>query len=108
LGLAKINEHNRKLALEGAKLISKIWQTEILIKNEEISVNMINILMPLQDEEKINKMFKYIYDKYNTMFLAFKFGGKFYCRVSAQIINEIEDYRIAAEALLDYIKHSST
>jgi len=107
LGPERIISYGRKMAMDGAKLMAKIWDTELLIKDESMACNMVNVLLPFQDGERIdNYMYQWILEKYNTIFLTFKFSnGKYYARVAGQIINEIEDYRKAAEALLDYMNN---
>ena len=87
--------------------MAKIWGTELLIKDELLACNMISIAAPIYNEEQANKIDsfnEYIYNKYNTIFFIFKFSNnKYYARISAQIMNEIGDYEIAAKALLEYI-----
>jgi len=106
LGDQRIMDYNRKLALEAGKLICKIWKTELLVPEENMTGNIINVLLPLQDEEKLkNDIQMEIYRKHNLFFVITKFtNGKWYGRFSTQIFNQIEDYETGARTFLDHFK----
>lgn len=46
-------------------------------------------------------------DEYNCYPIFYQFQGKVYCRISAQIFNELSDYVFAATTFLNLLKQET-
>ena len=87
--------------MQVGKEVSKIWDTETLVVNDEMIGNMVNILLPFQGDDVEKKLGREFCDKYNTYLKLAKYQGKYYARFCCQIFNEIEDYTYVAKAVLE-------
>jgi hercynylcysteine S-oxide lyase len=97
IGEDEIIYYNRNLAWQAGQEIAKVWGTEILIKDKMKTPAMVNVRVPCDDPDLIEKIVKEALFEYNTYIPCFKFNnGKIYARFSAQIYNEISDYLYAA------------
>jgi len=105
LGDKEIMHYINDLAWEAGKEVSRIWGTEVLIKDKGRIGSMINIRIPCQDKDILDKaVYKCLYE-HNTYIVSYKHNdGNFYTRMSAQIYNELSDYTYAAETFLKVIE----
>lgn len=69
---------------------------------------MVSVILPTDDIELAVRMKDELLYQHNMNFLVNKFDGKIYCRISAQIYNELEDYRKVAELFLELLNKKST
>ena len=101
LGDKKIMEYNHKLAWNAGNEVAKIWGTEILIEDEARIGAMVNVRLPCEDKEIIDKIvYKLLYEN-NTFLANGKYNdGNYYARFSAQIFNDLSDYILVAELFL--------
>lgn len=67
-----------------------------------------NIEVPSTDIEKCVNIAKTMLKYFNCYPVIYGFKGKVYCRISAQIYNDISDYQFAAEKFLDLLINSWT
>lgn len=103
--LEEIFKYNHNLAWEAGLEISKLWGTEMLIEDKSRIGNMVNVRIPCEDKEIIEKSTQRIFNEQNCFipFTCFN-DGKFYARFSAQIFNELSDFKKAGEMLLKEIQ----
>ena len=94
-------EYNHKLAWNAGNEVAKIWGTEILIEDEARIGAMVNVRLPCEDKEIIDKIvYKLLYEN-NTFLANGKYNdGNYYARFSAQIFNDLSDYILVAELFL--------
>lgn len=103
--LNEIIKYNHNLAWEAGNEIAKIWKTELLITDKERIGSMINVRIPCENKDIIEKCIYKTLHEHNIMITFVRLNdGKFYSRFSAQIFNEISDYRVAAETFFKEIE----
>ena len=66
-----------------------------------------NVEVPSTDIDLCQRIAKRMLDEYNCYPALFKFQGKVYCRISAQIFNELSDYVYAANIFLALLKEET-
>lgn len=64
---------------------------------------MNNVEVPCEDITLCVKIANLMMKEVNCYPIFYHFDGKNYCRISAQIFNEIGDYQFAAEKFLEYL-----
>lgn len=104
-GDLEIKGYNHNLAWSAGLEISRIWGSEMLIRDKERVGAMVNVRIPCEDKDIIEKIvYKALYE-YNVYFVTVKVNdGKYYARFSAQVFNDIGDYVKAAEVFLKLLK----
>lgn len=60
--------------------------------------------MPCNDIDLCVNIAKKMLDQYNCYPIFYKFNNKVFCRISAQIYNELSDYIFAANTFLTLLK----
>lgn len=95
--------HN--LAIEGGKLLSNRWGTELLVDSSMTSA-MVNVRIPTDNSDIAQKIPTELQEKYNTFVPTYQWQGKWYVRVSAQIYNELSDFAMLADAVLRIINNN--
>jgi selenocysteine lyase/cysteine desulfurase len=105
-GDQNIMNYNRTLARKAGELLAKMWNTELLV-DPSLTVAMINVGLPFKDANLADLLPKLLVDRYNTYTAVFNVQGKYYTRVSAQIYNEIDDYKYLGNAVLELVKEFS-
>jgi hypothetical protein len=68
---------------------------------------MISVQVPSNDLTLCQKLAMDMLYEANCFIPFFSFDGKVYCRISAQIYNEISDYEFGAVKFLEYLKKST-
>ena len=103
-GEKDIFQYMNDLAWEAGKEVVRIWGTEMLILEKNRIGSLVNVRIPCNDEQILNKAnYKALYE-HNVYVVVFKYNdGNFYTRLSAQIYNELSDYVYAAETFLKII-----
>ncbi|KAL8279230.1 hypothetical protein RQP46_008267 [Phenoliferia psychrophenolica] len=115
-GEKRITDYCHTLAIEGGELVAGILGTETMRNKEgegELVANMINVRLPIEppsasvpaaearrtmDVQK-NYLQQTQIDHYQTMAPGFIHAGKLWVRLSAQIYNDIEDFRKIGDVL---------
>ncbi len=69
--------------------------------------SMVNVEVPSKDGALCQKLANDMLYDVNCYIPIYTFDGKVYCRVSAQVYNEITDYEFAATTFLSYLKKAS-
>lgn len=81
-----------------------IWKTRKLTKDISMQGYLNNVEVPSDDIDLCVKIAKQMLDKYNCYPIFYKFDGKIFCRISAQIYNELSDYEFAANTFLHLLQ----
>ncbi|KAF9435750.1 hypothetical protein BGZ76_005586 [Entomortierella beljakovae] len=91
-----IISYTHALALEGGKIMAEILGTNTLTPHDHQVGNMVNVRLPLKNVDHPKATAQYftdvILDRYNVYTPAFKHGGQWWTRFSAQIYLEAEDF----------------
>ncbi|CAF4013039.1 unnamed protein product, partial [Rotaria sp. Silwood1] len=84
-----------------------MWNSSTLTSNETFISTMNNIELPLyiDTKDKMNNLYQKLINQYNIFLPMFQFDNKFYCRISAQIYMELEDYQTVGKFVLDIISN---
>ncbi|CAF1298402.1 unnamed protein product [Rotaria sordida] len=100
-----IYNYNHQLAIQAGYLLAQMWNSSILISNEKFISTMNNIELPLiiNTLDKMNILYQKLINQYNIFLPMIEFDKKFYCRISAQIYMELNDYQTVGKIVLDAI-----
>ncbi|ORZ09240.1 PLP-dependent transferase [Absidia repens] len=106
-GEDKIQEYCHQLAVDGGKEVANILGTEVM-ENEEktLTVAMVNVRLPLVPNQRYseNDIVQAFIDKllyqHNCMAPAYFHNKTWYTRLSAQVYNDLDDFRLVGKALL--------
>ncbi len=100
IGPGRIAAHNRALLAEAVALIERRWGTQAGVGPSQRGF-MAAIQMPragAATPERAIALHDHLFDRYGIEVPVFVFGGALWTRISAQIYNELDDYRRLAEA----------
>lgn len=86
--------------------MASIWKTKLLTEDERLIGYLNNIEVPSKDTSKCVEICNTMLKLYNCYPVVYEFAGKIYCRISAQIYNDITDYEFAANKFLDLLVNS--
>lgn len=102
-GEEAIMTHNHDLAVAGGQLLAGAWCTSLFIPAEHTAA-MVNVRLPTEraaphfDPASLPRA---LLTKYQTWVPAYPQDGQWYVRVSAQIYNELSDFQLLADGVLD-------
>jgi hypothetical protein len=82
--------------MQAGKLMASIWRTKLLTDDERLIGYLNNIEVPSNDIQKCVSIANHMLNYYNCYPVVYEFDGKVYCRISAQIYNDITDFQFAA------------
>ncbi|KAH9838651.1 PLP-dependent transferase [Rhodofomes roseus] len=107
-----INAYCHQLAIAGGKGLAEILGTEVLDVTGELTRNMTTVRLPLKAEGisgtvytpssrgKISKTFTdRLLTEFNVSATCFFYQGRWWCRCSAQVYNELADFEYIGRAL---------
>ncbi|KAF4618689.1 hypothetical protein D9613_009930 [Agrocybe pediades] len=107
-GEEKINAYCRDLAFRGGKLVADILGTRILDPVGDLTLNMVNVELPIPPSVPFNKeVMDYIADELfsrHTYTMSFYHNGAWWTRFSAQVWNELSDFEKAGKIWLKVCK----
>ncbi|KAK0452766.1 pyridoxal phosphate-dependent transferase [Desarmillaria tabescens] len=103
-GETVINEHCHNLAIEGGKTLAKVLNTKVMDEDGQFTAHMVNVVMPLSGDLKptleLDQMLKNkLLVKHNVYAAPYYHNGMWWVRCSAQIWNEVEDFKKLGTAL---------
>lgn len=103
-GERAIMSYNHRLAVDGGKCLAQIFKTEVLQDEDQIA-NMVDVRLPINDPDdpKMSSSFwtNTLLTRFPQVFVpAYKHGGKWWIRVSAQIYNDIRDFRTLGDVVM--------
>lgn len=86
------------LTANGGTYLAGAFGTEVLQDVDQIT-NMVDVRLPINnpDDPRLNSNFWFdtLFDRFPEVFVpAYKHGGKWWSRISAQIYNEIADFEL--------------
>ena len=105
-GEKKITEYMHMLAINGGQLMANEFGTELLFE-EDFSrfAAMVDVRLPTTDTTIDFTSALLSLTPKSTYVPVYGLNGKLYARVSAQIYNNLDDFRFLAKAILDIIKN---
>ncbi|PFH44955.1 hypothetical protein AMATHDRAFT_164401 [Amanita thiersii Skay4041] len=102
-----INEYCHGLALQGGRRLAEILGTKVLDPQGDLTVNMVNVKLPLPNtsilpySDKLDITLKQkMLNGHNAYSAHFPHNGEWWTRCSAQTFNEISDFEKLGEAWL--------
>eukprot|EP01119_Soliformovum_irregulare_P003875 TRINITY_DN14921_c0_g1_i1.p1 TRINITY_DN14921_c0_g1~~TRINITY_DN14921_c0_g1_i1.p1 ORF type:complete len:406 (+),score=104.66 TRINITY_DN14921_c0_g1_i1:191-1408(+) len=103
-GEERIFSYMHNLAMEGGRLLGDLWETDIL--TPDMTSAMVNVRLPGNaSDDFMNNLPKMLLDKYDTWVPVIKIQGHWYLRASAQIYNDIADFEMLGNAVLELLSH---
>ena len=98
----KIFQYNHQLAVQAGRLLAHMWNTSTLTSNEKWISTMNNIQLPLRIDSiaKLKNLYDAMVGQYNIFLPMFEFQKKFFCRISAQIYTDLNDFRTLGQLVL--------
>jgi hypothetical protein len=72
--------------------MASIWKTKLLTDDERLIGYLNNVEVPSKDIAKCVAISRQMLELYNCYPVVYEFDGKVFCRISAQIYNDISDY----------------
>jgi len=105
-GEKKINDYCHSLALSGGKLLSDFLGTPLLDPTGELTLNMVNVELPLspsipENANTLRFLLRSLIEGWQVSAAVFRHNGRWWVRASAQVWNEISDFDYLARALKD-------
>ncbi|KAI0326632.1 PLP-dependent transferase [Cubamyces sp. BRFM 1775] len=110
-GEKAINDYCHKLALEGGRRLAEVMGTQVMDGTGELTLNMTNVALPLPAEkasgevytreqlQKINLHLRHkLLNEWNAYAAHYFHAGRWWCRCSAQVFNEISDFGYLGKA----------
>ncbi|KAH9479109.1 Hercynylcysteine sulfoxide lyase [Psilocybe cubensis] len=103
-GEEKINDYCHNLAITGGRRMAEIMETEVMDPSGELTLNMVNVELPLPgdvSEAVGTKMHASLQHKMlleqNAYSAHFYHNGRWWTRCSAQVWNELDDFEKIAQ-----------
>ncbi|CAF1424330.1 unnamed protein product [Adineta steineri] len=103
----EIFSYNHQLAIQAGNLLAQMWNSSVLISDEKYLSTMNNVELPfiIDTLDKMNILYQNLINKHNIFLPMFEFDKKFYCRISAQIYMELNDYQTVGHIVLNAISN---
>ncbi|WVF67835.1 hypothetical protein IAT40_002596 [Kwoniella sp. CBS 6097] len=106
-GEKRIRDYCHTLAVQGGRRLRKKWGTQVMdVSNGELTAAMVNVALPhipdpkdLSDQLKQQKYFEDKCFEGNTFVAAYRHGGKWWARFSAQVWNDLSDFDYAGDVV---------
>ena len=103
-GEEAIQNYCNELARNGGQLVADMWSTEVLENDEKtLSTALVNIRMPFTNKQSktdgeivIEFKEKWMYE-HQTIGQPYKHNDIWYVRLSAQVYNDLDDFRYFGE-----------
>ncbi len=104
-----ILNYNNQLAIQAGNSLAQMWKSSTLTSNNQYISTMNNVQLPLIIDtiDKMNILYQKLINEHNIFLPMFQFDQKFYCRISAQIYMELEDYQKVGKIVLDEISNEN-
>jgi hypothetical protein len=93
-GEQKINDYCHSLALSGGKLLSELLGTPLLDPTGELTLNMVNVELPLspsipENANTFGFLLRSLIEGWQVSASVFRHNGRWWVRASAQVWNEV-------------------
>lgn len=103
-------KYNHELAVKGGKVASEILGTEVMENAEKtLTTAMVNVRIPLKnpnitDDEVVQAFIDKLLYEHDCMAPVYKHNNLWYTRFSAQVYNDLSDFKYVAKAILSVCK----
>jgi len=104
LGDDAIMIYMHQLAVAGGELLAEMWNTEMLFEDISMIGAMVNVRVPTTNSILAQTLPKLLLDKYNTWVPIYPLQNQWWVRVSAQIYNELSDFKLLGDAVLQLLQ----
>ena len=98
-----IIQYLHSICMEGADVLSTMWNTSLLVYNEENIGSMINPILPTDDDDEARLIGSILESEYSTILPIQPFEGEWYARLSCQIYHELSDFQWLGSAVLEIL-----
>jgi hypothetical protein len=93
-GEKKINDYCHSLALSGGRLLSELLGTSLLDPTGELTLNMVNVELPLspsipENANTFGFLLRSLIEGWQVSASVFRHNGRWWVRASAQVWNEV-------------------
>lgn len=101
-GEAVIMSYNHRLAVDGGNYLATVFGTEVLQDSDQIA-NMVDVRLPIDNPDDFELTPNFWIDTQLYRFpevyaTAYKHAGQWWIRVSAQIYNDLSDFKVLGNA----------
>lgn len=103
-GEQEIIDYIHDICMEGGNLLTEMWNTSLLIYNEENIGSLINPIFPTNNATEVGIINNRLEYDYKMIAPTGLFEGEYYCRISCQIYHEISDFEWFGQAVLDILQ----
>ncbi|KAG2388017.1 hypothetical protein C9374_000867 [Naegleria lovaniensis] len=107
-GEEKIQHYNSQLAIQIGELYSKLFGTQVITNDKRLwGGSMVNIKLPLEFGEDLTfwtRVQSIVLETFRSYVVFYEFDSKMYCRISAQIYNDLNDYERIGRAIYQVAK----
>jgi len=107
-GENELQEYIHNMVVKAGDEVAKIFGTEVLIKDSTRYQFLVNVRLPSDDKELLDKVFKKALYERNIVVVVFKYDGHLWTRISGQIYNELDDYIQSAKIFMEVLKQVSS
>jgi selenocysteine lyase/cysteine desulfurase len=93
------------LAVEGGQLLAEMWNTDLLVDPSMIGA-MVNVRLPVTSQTNmtvVRNLPTLLLERYTTWVPVYPLQGNWYTRVSAQIYNELSDFKYLGNAVTELL-----
>ncbi|KAI0326635.1 PLP-dependent transferase [Cubamyces sp. BRFM 1775] len=110
-GEKAINAYCHKLAMDGQKVLAEVMGTQVMDETGELTLNMPNVALPLPAEKTPGEVYtreqlkqidlflrEQLLNKWKTYAAHYFHAGRWWCRCSAQVFNEVSDFEYLGKA----------
>ncbi|MEE2749833.1 MAG: aminotransferase class V-fold PLP-dependent enzyme [Myxococcota bacterium] len=101
IGADRIRKHNHDLVMWGAQHLARTWSVELPAPESMIG-SLVTLPLPVLGEASVERgleIRRKLYEQHRVEVPVHPIGDRLWVRISAQIYNEQEDYRVLAERL---------
>jgi len=101
-GFEHIYQYNHNLVIQGARICCETWGTELLAASPDSYTYMCDVILPINEKDALWKLHNELKDSHGIFLVCSQqklASGKTvgFCRLSAQIYLDINDFQILAE-----------
>eukprot|EP01017_Pseudomicrothorax_dubius_P038150 TRINITY_DN5679_c0_g2_i2.p1 TRINITY_DN5679_c0_g2~~TRINITY_DN5679_c0_g2_i2.p1 ORF type:complete len:370 (-),score=63.11 TRINITY_DN5679_c0_g2_i2:781-1890(-) len=107
-GEEEIRRYVREMALEGARMIARTLETELLVNDSSSLAGMADVRLPRIEAESIPQLHRKLLAKKVILSHLHEFDGNVYLRVSAHIYNDGKDFATVGRVLNSLLPRPSS
>jgi len=104
-GRRRINDYCSNLAVKVGQRVKEIWKTELLVEEKENVPFMVNVILPYQQDDALEKLnLNKVFEHAKTILQLAKYKDIWYVRFSCNVYNELSDYESVAKTVLEILE----